>query len=430
MNEAQARGRVYAWTPDPAASCSGSLRADVVPLLRLDAGAARLHGRHVRVRNAGSVVDPASGERRLLGDALPDAHGDFLFEPGRGGGRMDKVEGLPEAGFVWRYEQAAHFGEVNAYFHVDRIAARIDTLLRELGAPALPPVNVVVNAHDATPAPEGECDGVRGTRKWLPFQGGHYRLSQRRYGPRERNPIAPEGEIHLGPGWRLLEHGALVDAAGGRYRANASHNAGILFHEYGHHINRHTADFEANTGRRPDRQSNTKAAIDEGTCDYWAAAMLETPHIWALHQRHDDKVVHARSLVSKKTMSEFDRTPAADPHANGTLWAAALWDARTRFASQESRGPERVDRLLLLALLLLGRLGTGEPRIPRKERSALRSGFPAGLSALLRASALLENSRGREVILESFLARGIRPDAGIAERLETLPRERESRRQQ
>src|SRR5947209_70307 len=112
-------------------------------------------------------------------------------------------------------------------------------------------------------------------------------------------------------------------AAGGSYRHNASHNAGILYHEYGHHINRHTADFRANALRPPHRQVNLKTAMDEGTCDYWAATMLGTPHIWAWHRRHDHQEVHPPWLTSSKTMADYDQSPVADADANGTIWAAA-----------------------------------------------------------------------------------------------------------
>jgi hypothetical protein len=227
-------GRIYAWTPDTTSALNGRVTATVVPLLRLDtdgAGSSRLWGRHVRVRNGGAVnePDPARGAVRgvPIGDAQPNAEGDFLFEPGRGGGRIDKVVlGAPD--FQWRYIQASHFGEVNAYFHLDRIAAYVEDLLRQLGAPPLPQVIAVVNAHHAATEENGVRDGVRRGGRWLPFQGGHYRLPNRRYDLYEHKPISPHGEIHLGPGRQLLEYGALVEAAGGRYRANASHNAGIL----------------------------------------------------------------------------------------------------------------------------------------------------------------------------------------------------------
>ena len=149
------RGSVYLWIPSARDTLGGRVIAGKVPLLRLDTfgkGSARLWGQHVRVRNGGEINEPlsAGGGSRIvpIGDALPNVEGDFMFEPGRGGGRIDKVNWngasvsraeflesgipFPEPQFRWRYIQAAHFGEVNTYFHLDLIAAYIDGLLREL----------------------------------------------------------------------------------------------------------------------------------------------------------------------------------------------------------------------------------------------------------------------------------------------------------
>src|SRR5438067_2287302 len=108
-------GCVYVWTPDSTSTLGGHVTATVAPLLRLDTEgemSGHLCGRHVQVRNGGAlnVRDPASGEVRgvPIGDALPNADGDFLFETGRGGGRMDKIL-LASPKFQWRYIQASHF---------------------------------------------------------------------------------------------------------------------------------------------------------------------------------------------------------------------------------------------------------------------------------------------------------------------------------
>jgi len=407
-------GRVYIWLPDSSNPLGGRVTQEVVPLKGLDTnghGEGRLRGRYVHVRNAGMIneTDQATGLVRPvpIGDAQPNNEGDFVFEPGRGGGRVDKVIS-PEPDFQWRYIQASHFGEVNSYYHLNRIAEYIDELLHRLGAASLPPITALVNAHHAATEEQGIRDGVRRGERWLPFQGGHYRLPGRSVSLTEREPISPNGEIHLGPGRGLLHYGALVEAAGGRYRANASHNAGILCHEYGHHITRHTADFRANALRRPDQQDNRKAAIDEGTCDYWAATMLETPHIWAWHNRHDDDFVHPRSLISSKTLADLDRDPKADPHLNGTIWGSTLWDFRAQFAMSETDGARQADLLLLQALLLIRQLPEGGHALEAKNVRRARADFDVGLSALLEADDLLFSGRHHEVILATFAKRGIR----------------------
>jgi hypothetical protein len=407
-------GRIYTWELLPGSSFDGRVSVSMVPLPRLDTrgeGKGRLWGRYVQVRNAGSVnvLDPATGTAKAitLGNAPPNEEGNFLFEPGRGGGRIDKVV-LAEPDFLWSYIQASHFGEVNTYFHLDRIAAYVDSLLLELRAPSLPCVTAVVNAHHAATETDGIRDGVRRGERWVPFQGGHYRLPSRRFDLLEYEPISSTGEIHLGPGRQLTEHGALVEAAGGRYRANASHNAGILYHEYGHHITRHTADFQANALRKPQRQNNRKPAIDEGTGDYWSATMLGTPHIWAWHRRHDAQEIHPRSLLSAKTMADYDKSAGADPHANGTIWAAALWDLRTHMAAHTPDGIHKTDLLVLQTLLLLV-MHTAVPVETTRQIHRTRESFAEGLSALLDADERLSASRHRDIIMDSFSRRGIQP---------------------
>jgi hypothetical protein len=430
------QGRVYTWMPDASNTLGGRVTVSEVGLPRLDTtgeGRGRLWGRHVRARNGGEIneLGPGDGVRNIvvpIGDAAPNDEGNFFFEPGRGGGRLDKVpagvstlpaefleSGVPfsEPEFRWRYIEASHFGEVNSYFHLDLIASYIDGLLVELGAPSLPRVTAIVNTHHAVTEKDGVRDGLLRGDRWLPFQGGHYRLPSSRYDLPEREPISPDGEIHLGPGRNLVQFGALVEAAGGPYRANASHNAGILYHEYGHHITRHTADFRVNALSSPSRQDNRKPAIDEGTCDYWAATMLGVPHIWAWHLRHDNEVIHPRSLTSSKTMSNYDASPKADAHTNGTIWAAALWDLRTRLSRSQPDGARRTDLMVLQALLLLARLvdrsDIDDDEPTHRATRLLRRSYAAGLAALLRADQVLNSGRCREIILSSFNSRGIQP---------------------
>ena len=406
------RGQVYLWIPDSQHSLGGRVQKAIISLpdsARDIEGRVCLTSRLVRVRNGGgvNVPDKPAGMARavVIGDAEPDQNGDFLFEPGRGGGRIDKVT-LAEADFRGRYIQASHFGEVNTYYHLTRIASYLEELLDELGGSQLPQVTAVVNAHHAATETCGVRDGIRGTRHWLPFQGGHYRLPSRSYDVRELNPLSPNGEIHLGPGWQLLTDGALVRTAGDRYRANASHNAGIIYHEYGHHITRHTADFRGNSLKSPLHQNNRKTALDEGTCDYWTAVMLETPHIWALHRRHDEVEVHPRSLVSRKTMADFDSGPKADPHANGTIWAAGLWDLRTELSRSEAAGGKKCDLLLLKTLILIGELS---PAGSVQEVRRTRANYSTALGLLLQADEILYSGRHRESIVECFLRRNIVP---------------------
>jgi hypothetical protein len=346
---------------------------------------------------------------------VPDALGRFLFDPGRGGGRIDKVR-LPADDFRLRYVQASRFGEVNAYFHVDRIAGYVDALLGELAAPSLPPAIVVVNAHHAAVEDPGGRDGRRcPDGRHVPFQGGHYRLPGPTTRIPEKHEVAATGEIHLGPGQKLSAEGSLARMVGGGYRVNASHNAGIIYHEYGHHISRHTADFRGNATRLPHRQSNRKAGLDEGFADYWTAVMLGTPDIWFFHHRHDDGFVHRRSLRSGRTMADYRRGAGSDPHSNGTIWAAALWQLRTAVERVDPQAAGRIDRVVLGAMLLLGR----NPR-PVERRS-----FATAALALRDADATFNAGRWQDLIARTLASRGLDTD-GASSRSRDRPTDRAS----
>ena len=425
-------GRVYRWELPPARDATTTAPhavSQVVRLPNLIDRAARsrgLRGRFVSVQNGAVINVPAltpDGPPRVmpLGDAEPDEQGNLIFDPGRGGGRIDKVE-VAEPGVRSRYLQAARFGEVNTYFHLDAIASYVDDLLGELGAPSLPPVIAVVHAHGA-PAGTGPRDGrLCPDGRWVPFQGGHYRLPGRATRIREHGLLSPMGEIHLGPGQKLARGGALAQLVGGPYRANASHNPGIILHEYGHHISRHTADFRANWLRPPGQQSNRKTGIDEGCADYWTAVMLGTPHIWFFHHPTDPAAPHRRSLTSTRTLADTRR---ADPHAVGTVWAAALWDLRVE-AIQRAGTPDtgrRIDRLLLQALLLIGEQAKPKPNsgatgvdadraAGERVRACVRQrrSFRSAASALLEADAILYHGVYRDRIARVLTRRGI--DAG------------------
>lgn len=417
---ASCQGQVYVFTPDPAGSGRGRLALQLEPLERLDPAepaALRLRGRHAIVRNGGAFQRADATTGRLvecsIGAARPDVRGNFVFRPRSGGGRLDKLA-LPDDAFVVRYSEASHFGEVNSYYHVDRLAAYLDALLAELGRRSLPKVTIVVHAHHAATEQAGVRDGVRGRRQWLPFQGGHYRLPGGCHQLAEPGPLSVDGEIHLGPGWRLLEHGALVELWGHRYRACASHNPGILYHEYGHHLTRHTADFQNNRARPPERQRNRKAAIDEGTCDYFAAVGLGTPHVWICHQRHDDVSVHPRSLVSRRTLSDFDPSPRADAHANGTIWGAALYAVRAELEADATGGGRLMDLLVVDALC---RIGDGDVACHGPAGSLTRrtkTDFSSGLRALIRADQQLFAGRHTSALERHFSLRGIEPGAPAA----------------
>jgi hypothetical protein len=155
--------------------------------------------------------------------------------------------------------------------------------------------------------------------------------------------------------------------------------------------------------------------MDEGTCDYWAAVMLGSPDIWSWHRHHDETHRHPRSLLSPKTVADYDHSPDADPHVNGTIWAAALWDLRCRLAKaipDSMRGERLADLLVLKSLLILGQIH--KPDRPRTCR--VRARFRRGLCALLEADGILTGGVWQHLILDTFAARhiGLRRSGEVA----------------
>lgn len=404
-------GRVYVWEADPAVALGGRVRCELVPLPRLDRGAARgrgLRGRFVRVRNATALPawHPAADQGQMHLSAAADDRGNFSYDPMGGGPRIDRATAVDLPAFD-HYLEASRFGVVNTYYHLDRIAAYVDTLLRQLNAPPLPPVTAVVNAHSAIPRRDGITDGIRRAGEWKPFQGGHYRLPGPRSSIIELERVAADGEIHLGPGRQLLDDGALAEAAGRPYRHNASHNGAILYHEYGHHLTRHTADFMGNAQRPATLQENLKPSLEEGICDYWVATRLDSAHIWAWHRGPGVDGVHGRSLNARRTIDDFDDAPDADPHRNGTIWAAALWELRSAI------GDARATDLLVLKMLLLWREVISGPLASSAALLRSRESFAAALALLLHADDVVFGSAHRTLMVDVFATRGITPDGEL-----------------
>lgn len=248
---------------------------------------------------------------------------DLVFDPAAGGGPLADP----------RLDRQAHaFGVTNVAFHVQR-ALR---LAMQLLGHSLPRLLVRVGMHSSP-------------RRW---GGGHYRLPAPSYAEHlESGPLRAEGEVHLGGGRRFL---TLPE---GRYFHAPAHNAAIIYHEVGHHICRHTADFRLNRLRPPEQQSNRRTALEEGTADFLAAVLLGTPDIYGWHRQHVPVwQLERRRLGPEWTMAHFRGGHEQDPHADGTVWASALWSARNR-VRVDGADPVRFDAMLLRGLSRFGRDG-------------------------------------------------------------------------
>ena len=377
-----------------------TLRLVEFPVDDLELVDGHLVGPHVEVRTRAVLVD-VDANGGLVGraaDPLALRDGALCFDPRRGGIRTRenrRANGAFNA-LVW---EANAFGMVNAYVHTDRCAQYANRLLVELGAPVLPPVGVVVGAHFGSRLPGyGEGDGDRRSGELRPFSGGHYRLSTRTTGVPEPCRVSPTGEIHLGPSRYRKPFAGHTS-----YLRNAAHNPAIIYHEWGHHLCRHTADFRCNADRRPRKQRNGKPGVEEGICDYFAASLVGSgrPYGWYRADRGRRR--------------DLDRLRPAvrehgDAHAVGAAWAAAFWRCRETLVDNGLLASSADhDRVLIGALLRTGEVGTG-PRSARRQRSAQRTDPSTMVTSYLEALADAAGSSavriGHSVFAETALLDG------------------------
>ncbi len=314
----------------------------------------------------GALVLPGLTVCSVPGVVLLD--GDLRFDPRDGGGASATLR-----------REALAFGMVNTAYHLQH---GLDRLARLLGR-TLPPLLVRIGVH---------------TAQQPGWSGGHYRLPAREYSTLpEDEPPAVTGEIHLGTGGRP------VTLRGRRYVHTAAHDPAIVLHELGHHLTRHTADLRVNDRRGPHAQANRKTPLDEGTSDYVAAVLLDSPDIYGWHRAGvPAELPRRRCLAAPWTMAQFIGGHHADPHIDGAIWSAALWAARTE-VQRHGVDPARFDGVVVRALERVGRTA-GD--LPIEDARVLRRGYGLCLGAILEEDAA--SGAGLASIVEpAFAARGI-----------------------
>lgn len=359
------------------------------PLYQLRPGVNRLDGFHVNIESAGWVRLPI-GQLVIIPPAQPGGEGHFEYNPSHGGispRRNERSEGRHWQTLV----EATCFGQVNAYYHANQLAMYSNLLLAELGVKPLPKVRVLVGAHS------GYDPITTAFEQNRILAGGHYRVRAQNYAPAENLEVSESGEIHLGPGRYYLKWGQLSSKqvgfvshrhreagrtrhiGGQPYLHQPSHNPAIIYHEYAHHLVRHTADFRCNAQRIPYQQSNVKSWLDEGTCDYFTAVMLGHSQIYRWHRPGLPSIhYHYRNLEPVRPLSCLDNSPRADPHYNGTIWASLLWHLRQRLINEESLTGKEVDKIVIQTLISIGQSGLPNASmcpVIRRENIRLRNSF-------------------------------------------------------
>jgi hypothetical protein len=377
------------------------LRCASLPALEVRDGI--LTGAEVRVATRGVLV-VADGDG-LAGRPLEPIslrEGALCFGP-VGGGVRTRDNRLAGGSYNEAVAEATRFGMVNAYLHATRVARYVNRLLGQLGAPALPVLPVIVSAHSGSRlAGFGHGDGDYRSGRMRPLSGGHYRVSQRTTGVPEPDLIWPSGEMHLGPG-RLRQPFAGRDS----YLRAAAHNPATIYHEYGHHLCRHTADFRLNAERPPAEQRNGKPGLEEGVCDYLAASMLRTgrPYGWYRRERGERR--------DPAGWSGRNDDGLVDGYALGARWAALWWRCRQRLQLHGHLDAEGHDRALMATLLALGATaepGTGSRRARQLRRCSPETVLDAYLGAVRNEGGpaavdavcdLTDGAFGRDLLTDS-----------------------------
>jgi hypothetical protein len=391
-------GRVYEIEATAAGAVRLLLAEVALPDLEIVDG--ELTGADVSVECRCVLVERVAGGELFGRPMEPIAVRDagLCFHPEAGGVRT-RENRLAAGAFNRQIAEAARFGMINAFFHVERAARYVNGLLRELGAPELPPLHVVVSAHSGSRLPGyGQADGTYRRGRLRPFQGGHYRLSSLTTHAPEPIPVRPTGEVHLGPGRYRQPF-----AGHPSYLRSAAHNPATIYHEFGHHLCRHTADFRLNGERVPEAQRNGKTGPEEGVCDYLAASLLGTgrPYGWYRPKR------------GERRDPETSRPPITgdqeDAHAVGARWAGALWRARQTLLRQGLiDSPRDHDRAVVQTLLDIGGVAArpGDRR-PRRDRAAERSAPETIVSRYLAALAAADGRRAAVVAAGLLEAGGL-----------------------
>jgi hypothetical protein len=273
--------RARVWSPSGDVP-PGTLTDVTLPVTRIGTTGVELPGVTVSYVGAGRLV----------------VDDDLRFGPRDGGGPLCSPE---------HRREARACGVVNVAFHLQRGLDRIAALL---GRP-LPRLAARIGVHALA---------VAVLVRWpLPPAGAHL-FDAHRGGATRADGGDPSG---IGEGFRAAREKALLPCAGAQRR----HRLPRARPPPDPAQRRPACQLQAPRGA----QANRKVALDEGTSDYLAAILLETPDIYGWHRHHvPSSSPERRRLDGSWTMAAYDGGGTHDPHCDGAIWASALWAARSR----------------------------------------------------------------------------------------------------
>lgn len=249
------------------------------------------------------------------------------------------------------------FAEVNAYYHVARVAQHFaDSFGLSAGPAAL---TVLTNAQFRLNAMGAAKLGRQ--QGWNPIEGAYY--------------VHPNGLNALGG----MPRSQAFLMFGQGVQRDASYDASVIYHEFAHAII--GVEVFQESALDPYGWDNTPGAVNEALADYFAAALLAQPVIGPY-------LLGAPSELPARDLRELRTCPASltgSIHADGRILSSMLWSLRQALSA------EVMDRIVL------GAIASATPT----------TGF-AHFSQLLEAQAALDAPASSAAVAQAIDAWGLR----------------------
>ncbi|MBI4877488.1 MAG: M36 family metallopeptidase [Acidobacteria bacterium] len=163
-----------------------------------------------------------------------------------------------------------------------------------------------------------------------------------------------------------------------------------ILHEYAHGVTNRLVGGGSSLSCLAGTQSS---ALDEGWGDYFASSFFNDPLQSAWVSPNERRGIRRQSYENYTLTYEDFANEGAEPHRDGELWAAALWDLR------KALGQQAADKLVLRALLL----------------TPCRPSFIDARDAIVAADQALNGGSNQARIFQVFARHGMGGSASGAE---------------